>query len=156
MKDITPNSFPEPPSNQPEKQPSPFLLAVGLTALLYFTVGTTPPNPAGSLSITEQERENLAQSVKKAVLQDIQARAHVPISSLRIVKAEPQTWPDACLGLQDPGKLCTRAQVPGWQVVVANGKQLWVYRTNASGSIVKLHEGQDKPKSTKQILSFLF
>ncbi len=155
MKDIAPNSSPEPPSDRTENQPSPFLLAVGLTALLYFTVGTAPPNPAGSLSRTEQERGNLAQSVKSAVLQDVEARSRVPASALRIVKAEPQTWPDACLGLQDAGNFCTRSRVPGWQVVVANGQQRWVYRTNASGSVVKLHEGKVTPKNAKQMLSFL-
>lgn len=155
MKDIAPNSSPEPTSSETDKQPTPFFLAVGLTALLYFTVGTAPPNPTGSLSRTQQERENLAQSVASAVLQDVQARSRVPASALRIVKAEPQTWPDACLGLQDTGDSCTRARVPGWQVVVANGQQRWVYRTNASGSVVKLHEGKVTPKNAPQMVSFL-
>lgn len=155
MKDIPPTPSPEPPAGQTDNQPSPLFLAVALTALLYFTVGTTPPNSAGSLSRTEQEKANLAHSVKSAVLQDVQVRSRVPASALRIVKAEPQTWPDACLGLRDAGDSCTGSRVPGWQVIVANGQQRWVYRTNASGSVVKLHESKVTPKNAKQIMSFL-
>jgi hypothetical protein len=31
--------------------------------------------------------------------------------------------------------------VPGWQVAVASRRQRWLYRTNASGSVIKLERG---------------
>jgi hypothetical protein len=36
--------------------------------------------------------------------------------------------------------MCTQAEVPGWRVVVASGKERWVYRTDVSGSMVKLDQ----------------
>lgn len=81
---------------------------------------------------------DLPQSVKQAVFQDIVQRTRIPRTSLQIVRAEQKTWSDGCLGLAESGVLCTQALVPGWLVVIEGSKQRLIYRTNASGSIVKL------------------
>ena len=49
------------------------------------------------------------------------------------MQAEPQTWPDGCLGLAPAGIFCTAIVVPGWLVAVADGQQILVYRTDESG-----------------------
>ena len=78
---------------------------------------------------------NLPAAVADAVLQDASGRSGLPISSLRIVKAERRTWTNGCLGLGGPGVVCTQALVPGWQVIVEGGKQRLVYRTGESGRV---------------------
>lgn len=78
---------------------------------------------------------NLPAALADAVLQAASRQSRLPISSLRIVKAERRTWPDGCLGLGGPGVLCTQALVPGWQVVVAVGEERLVYRTGESGRV---------------------
>jgi hypothetical protein len=83
---------------------------------------------------------NLPDSVANAVLQDAQMRSHLSVKQLRIVNAEPHNWPDGCLGLASPDTFCTQIVVPGWQVTVESGKQRFVYRTNNSGSLVKLEQ----------------
>jgi hypothetical protein len=87
-----------------------------------------------------------------AVLNDIAGRSDGPQTSLQIVSAEQRTWNDGCLGLAKPGVLCTQALVPGWRIRVEGKTQRWIYRTNQTGSVVKLerettakNEGSIKP-----------
>lgn len=76
--------------------------------------------------------------VGTAVLQEAAQQSGLATSTWQIVEAKQQTWPDGCLGLADLESVCTMALVPGWQVTAVNGDRRWVYRTNASGSVVKL------------------
>jgi len=81
---------------------------------------------------------NSLRYVNDAVLREVSRRTSLPTSAFRIVESQRQNWPNGCLGLSSPGIACTEAIVPGWRIVVANGQQRWVYRTNESGSVVKL------------------
>lgn len=84
---------------------------------------------------------NLPAAVAKAVTKAASQRTGQATSTFKIVQAEKRTWPDGCLGLSQPSIACTQALVEGWLVTVngAKGTQL-VYRTNESGSLVKLDE----------------
>ena len=81
---------------------------------------------------------NLPLSVANRVFKETANRSGLPHSALRIVEAQSQTWPDGCLGLGESGTLCTLALVPGWRVKVGSGREGWVYRTNESGSLIRL------------------
>jgi hypothetical protein len=83
----------------------------------------------------------LPAAVAKAVTKAASQRTGQATSTFKIVQAEKRTWPDGCLGLSQPSIACTQALVEGWLVTVngAKGTQL-VYRTNESGSLVKLDE----------------
>ena len=85
-----------------------------------------------------QEERNLPDSVVQAVLDDAAKRLNVPTQELRIVQAKQRDWPDGCLGLASPDTFCTQIVVSGWQVMVQGGQQSFVYRTNDSGSLVKV------------------
>ncbi|MGB7445050.1 MAG: hypothetical protein WA919_28605 [Coleofasciculaceae cyanobacterium] len=78
--------------------------------------------------------------VAEAVLQDAQGRLNLPTSGLHIVQAQRQTWSNACLDLANPGQVCVQAIVPGWRVTVEGKKKVLVYRTNDSGSLVRIEE----------------
>ncbi len=91
------------------------------------------------------EAESLPEPIKVAVLQDISQRTGVKMSTLRVVKAKQQTWSNGCLGLKTEEN-CSQVMMPGWQVFVANDKQIWVYRTDESGMVAKVDE-----KSTQAI-----
>lgn len=86
----------------------------------------------------ESEDDLLPPAVRSAVLQDASRRTSRPVASIRIVEAEEQTWPDACLGIPEPGRLCAQVTVPGWEVMVTDGLRTWTYRTDESGNRVKL------------------
>lgn len=90
-----------------------------------------------------EPNSNLSQlptSVANAVFQDAAERTGLPHSTLEILEVQPQMWPDGCLGLAKPGVFCTLALVPGWEVTVASGQQRWVYRSNESGSVIRLDD----------------
>jgi hypothetical protein len=82
----------------------------------------------------------LPDAVAQAVLQDASRQSN-GYKKLRIVQAERQDWPNGCLGLAERGVFCTQAIVPGWRVMVESGQQTFVYRTNESGSVIKLENG---------------
>ncbi|MBD2472598.1 S-layer homology domain-containing protein [Nostoc sp. FACHB-145] len=115
------------------------------------TIAQKPFNSNTQLlaDVTSNEAENLPEAIKVAVLQDISGRTGSEISALRVVKAQQQTWSDGCLGLKAEEN-CSQALVPGWHIVVANTKQMWVYRTDESGSVAKLDE-----ESTKTITALI-
>lgn len=84
---------------------------------------------------------NLPDSVSDAVLRDAARRSNLSISQLRIIQAEKRDWPNACLGIIEPGRSCAAMVVSGWRVRVQGGQQTFVYRTNESGSVVKVETG---------------
>ena len=83
---------------------------------------------------------NLPKSVADAVLRAVSKQSGLPISELRIrpASAQQRIWSDGCLGLGARAELCLQALVPGWLVTVEGKQKCLVYRTNASGSQVKL------------------
>lgn len=103
-----------------------------LTIILFLGINITFTNKvmAGT--------NNLPNSVAKAVLQDASKRSRLPLKQLRIVESRQRNWADGCLEITQPGIICTQQVVPGWQVKVVGGRQSLIYRTNNSGSVVKL------------------
>ncbi len=97
-------------------------------------------NSSGNtLRLENQTTGGISQgNVTNAVLREVSRRTSLPTSAFRIVESQRRNWSNGCLGLSSPGIACTQAIVPGWRIVVANGQQRWVYRTNESGSVVKL------------------
>jgi hypothetical protein len=103
-----------------------------LTIILFLGINLTLVNTARA------DTNNLPNSVAKAVLQDASKRSRLPLKQLRIVESVKRDWADGCLEITQPGTICTQQVVPGWQVKVVGGRQSLIYRTNNSGSVVKL------------------
>ncbi|HAX80656.1 MAG TPA: hypothetical protein DCY88_33675 [Cyanobacteria bacterium UBA11372] len=87
---------------------------------------------------TEENKVQLPEAVTKAILENLAQQTGLQTSDLRVVEVEQKTWSDGCLGLGSPGIACSQALIPGWQVTVASDRTRWIYRTNLSGSLVKL------------------
>lgn len=124
------------------------LLPLGI-GIIFLMVNTVYPNLSGTakvsnnqphekIAIQPPQTSNLPDSVANAVLQDASQRSNLTKNELRIVNAEPRSWSDGCLGLADSDTFCTQIVVYGWQVMVKGGQRSFVYRTNDSGSLVKL------------------
>jgi len=73
-----------------------------------------------------------------AVRRDVSRRTGIPLSQLRVVKAERRTWPDRCLGLPRPDELCAAATTPGWRIQISDGQQVWTYHTDIRGQSFRL------------------
>ncbi len=97
------------------------------------------PNQSSSENNTQNNK--LPEAVASAVLKDASKRTGQPASKLKITTSQARTWNDGCLGLAEPGVLCTQALVPGWQVQVTDNSKALVYHTNKSGSVVRLNTG---------------
>lgn len=106
--------------------------ALVLTIMVFLGTNITFVNTARA------DVSNLPGSVAKAVLQDASKRSRLPVEKLRIVDSVKRNWSDGCLEIAKPGTLCTQQVIPGWQVKVVGGRQSLIYRTNNSGSIIKL------------------
>jgi hypothetical protein len=77
-------------------------------------------------------------SVIAAARQDLSRKTNISVNRLQIQAAQPQTWPDGCLGLAKPGELCTQALVQGWRIILTDKQKTWVYRTDSSGANLRL------------------
>ncbi len=98
----------------------------------------------------EEDIKSLPESVSNAIFKDVSRTTGMEASKLRIVTVEPETWSDGCLGLGGSNGMCTQSLVPGWRIIVASGAQQWVYRTNQSGSMVRLDEMASRAITTSQ------
>jgi hypothetical protein len=79
-------------------------------------------------------------SVIAAARQDLSRKTKISVNRLQIQAAQPQTWPDGCLGLAKPGEFCTQALVQGWRIILTDNQKTWVYRTDSSGANLRLEK----------------
>ncbi|MEH2241165.1 hypothetical protein [Nostoc sp.] len=80
----------------------------------------------------------LPRPVANAVLQDLARKQGILTRELQIIDSNQQTWRNGCLEQAQADELCTQTLVPGWQIVVSNGKQNWIYHTNNNGRSLRL------------------
>ena len=128
------------------------LLTIGAIAFLQINpisldraIAETGLLPAPSLQeesteILSAKETQLPPEVQSAVLEAAASRTSKPVSTLRILEAQPRNWSDGCLGLAAPDKLCTQVITPGWQVVVTDGSRNWTYRTDDTGDLIELEK----------------
>ncbi|MBN3895211.1 MAG: hypothetical protein HWQ41_08070 [Nostoc sp. NOS(2021)] len=127
------------------------LTALILTGILSVASGSTLIKGATASANFSLETSNevlkdnikpnrLPRPVANAVLRDLTRRQGILTRELQIIDYNQQTWRNGCLELPQPDELCTQALVPGWLVVVSNGKENWIYHTNQTGSAVRLNE----------------
>jgi hypothetical protein len=100
------------------------LMLMSLLSLLLASPSLASPEPPNS--------------VIAATRQDLSRKTNISVNRLQIQAAQPQTWPDGCLGLAKPGELCTQALVQGWRIILTDKQKTWVYRTDSSGANLRL------------------
>jgi hypothetical protein len=126
-------------------QPRLIIQALAFTAILYFCIGQKPPDATQATFSAMARNTSLSKTVETSILQYASQHSGLPPSALRIVQAQPQTWSDNCLGLADTRLFCTQTPVPGWYVAVMGGQKRWLYRTDASGKVIKLESNSVSP-----------
>lgn len=126
-------------------QPRLILQAIAFTLILSFSVGHLSPKHE---KVTNQDlptNTQLSTAIGHIVLQYASKHTRVPSSKLDLVEVQPQTWSDNCLELAEAEASCKPMPVSGWKVAVAKGQRRWIYRTDASGSVVKLESSNVDP-----------
>lgn len=92
-------------------------------------------------SAKQSQTNQLPSSVINAIRREIASSA-TPQGSLRVVTSTQERWPDSCLGLPRNRERCGRVIVNGWRVTMTDGAQTWIYRSDASGRILRLESLQ--------------
>ncbi|UNU26764.1 hypothetical protein [Microcoleus vaginatus] len=95
-------------------------------------------------NLAETTRENppnkLPATVAAAVRRELSDSTGIAADKLKVTESSRQSWPNTCLGLAKADEMCGQMIVEGWRVVVSDGRQTWVYRTNARGNILRLEK----------------
>ncbi|MEB3250304.1 MAG: hypothetical protein VKK07_13275 [Merismopediaceae bacterium] len=109
-----------------------------LTFLGGMMLAGLPSFPVLAQTLPPKMSPQAPSSVIQATMQDLSRRLKIPAQQIRVQQTQAQTWPNGCLGLGKPDELCTQALVPGWQVILGQGNKTWTYRTNQTGSQLRL------------------
>ncbi len=106
--------------------------------IAFTRVGTT----LGSQNFARQPIVSVTSQMPAIVVErlrrDLSKRTQLPLTTLKLTKAEPKTWKDGCLDMAAPEEICTQALVEGWQMVFSNANQRWIYRTDQQGRDIRL------------------
>lgn len=113
------------------------IVLFGMLAITPLCGATIQPTEREVLAQANVVDTTLPEGVRQAVLSVASTQFKLPIDQLSISKATPKIWSDGCLGLGPVGQMCTAVLVEGWEVTVTHQRQEWVYRTNASGQIIR-------------------
>lgn len=138
-------------------RPRLLMQALAFTGILYFCVGQAPPRPTEVINQSSPTRSRtfgsllLPPNFENYLLQHASKQLGLPTSVLRITHAQSQIWSDNCLELGEPEIFCNKTPVPGWQVEVQSGEQTWIYRTNASGTVIKIDWQTKTPATVNQL-----
>lgn len=95
-------------------------------------------------NLAEGTRQNppnqLPATIAAAVLQDLSRLTGIAADKLKVTESSRQSWPNTCLGLAKSDEICGQMIVEGWRVVVSDGRQTWIYRTNARGNVLRVEK----------------
>ncbi|MDP8934055.1 MAG: hypothetical protein M3N42_07885 [Cyanobacteriota bacterium] len=111
---------------------------ISYSVLLLNSLTSEPGNLAEG---TRQNPPNqLPATVAAAVRQELSRSTGIAADKLKVTESSGKSWPNTCLGLAKADEICGQMMVEGWRVVVSDGSQTWVYRTNARGNILRLEK----------------
>ncbi|MGB3533447.1 MAG: hypothetical protein WBA13_08005 [Microcoleaceae cyanobacterium] len=96
-----------------------------------------------------QANVSLPSQVVAAIRQNLSGQLETPPKQLNIMQATPRNWPDTCLGLAASGEFCGQQVISGWRVVVTAEDKTWIYRSDATGKLLRL----ESQKPTSQAIS---
>ncbi len=77
-----------------------------------------------------------ANPAQSQVIKKLADTLHVAENAVTVVSNTPTEWPDACLGIAQPGTMCAQVITPGYLVVLAVNGQQYEYHANQTGSQV--------------------
>ncbi len=82
-----------------------------------------------------------AEAIAAAVRADAAQMLQLADAATLSVAVESVTWSDGSLGCPQPGMMYTQALVPGWRVIVGDGRTSLRYHASANGAWVRCPAG---------------
>ncbi len=86
------------------------------------------------------EREVLVTTARTMLAERLSVAPEV----ITTVSVEMVTWPDACLGIADPARVCAQVLTPGYRITLRMGTDTYTYHTDLHG-LVRLGISQATP-----------
>ncbi|MGI0487790.1 hypothetical protein ACN4EK_20305 [Pantanalinema rosaneae CENA516] len=129
------------------------LLSVGLIAGCNAATApdvVVPTTTVPSNEISQNQPAQLPPAIANALRQDINKRTQIPVGNIQVSEATPKTWANGCLELATPDEMCSMAMVNGWRVVLTEGSQRWVYRTDDAGRNFRLETATNTQTTVPQ------
>jgi hypothetical protein len=131
--------------------PTPVSLSnLPLSQRVPWEIQLTGFNPNLVQSQPRQTNASLPSQLLQAIRQDLASRLKSSVETLNVVQATPRNWPNTCLGLAQAGEFCGQQIISGWRVVVSSQDQTWVYRSDATGKLLRL---ESQPTATEMVPS---
>jgi len=62
----------------------------------------------------------------------------VPVGRVKDASVEQMDWPDACLGLAEPGEACAAVIVPGYRIMFDVRGQEYEVRTDMAANVIRV------------------
>lgn len=123
------------------------LLLIMVTLLVAACSGD---EPAGDVSPSD--------SVVAVVTDDLAARSGWDRDHVRLVRAGPVTWSNACLGAPEAGELCAQVLTDGWVLWFDNENlaakppvETYRYHTDLTGAAIRLGAHISPPAGVNQL-----
>jgi hypothetical protein len=66
--------------------------------------------------------------------------AGLPVENLKIFSLEAVDWPNSCMGINTPGRMCLDVITPGYKVVLMDGARRLVFHTNRNANSVAIEK----------------
>lgn len=82
---------------------------------------------------------NLPPSMAEQVIDMASSESGIPANQLTVTSAEPRLW-NGCLGIAEPGTVCTQIAIFGWRAVVEGNGETLVYHTDMTGNDIRLND----------------
>jgi hypothetical protein len=80
-------------------------------------------------------------SIELAMRQDLARRLNAPLASISVVSYRQVDWPDSCIGVQPPGRVCAQVIVPGFLALLRDAPgNLYRYHGTADTYIAATFE----------------
>ena len=79
----------------------------------------------------QEQRDTAVATARLALARDLAVDAE----AIEVVGVEEVTWPDACLGLEQPGVFCAQLSTRGFRIDLAAGGETYAYRADRAGLV---------------------
>jgi len=89
-------------------------------------------------TVTPTPITNPQDSAIRAAKAALARQINIPVDQINLVSIQAATWRDACLGIYDPDRMCAQEITPGYRIILAAQGKNYIFRTNKTGSIVRL------------------
>ena len=101
----------------------------------------TEPGPAPVTDVAEQVAADALPAARTALADYLGVEADI----LELEQIEDAEWPNACLGLAEPGEMCAEVLTPGYRILFTHADETYVVRTNVSGSAARVEAAFEAP-----------